>query len=175
MAQRLAAHRSFAPDPDNVFLAAGAGGAISILLEAFINSGDAILVEEFTYMGSLRMMLERCAQPIHIPCDDGGMLPDALNTLHQAGRRAKFVRVVPVYRNPLGFTVMERELAQITGPETALYSTGGISPRLFKSVAAQAQLVFPTPDTPPATPDEISAFCREHHIVNRCDATLDAL
>ena len=29
------------------------GGAISIFLEAFINPCDAILVEEFTYIGSL--------------------------------------------------------------------------------------------------------------------------
>ena len=65
---------------------------------------------------------------------------------------------------PIQFARMEREVAQITGPETALYSTGGISPRLFKSVAAQAQLVFPAPDTPPATPDDIAALCREHHI-----------
>ena len=111
VAQRLAANRSFAPHPDDVFLADGAGGAISILLEAFINPGDAVLVEEFTYMGSLRMMLERGAEPVHIPCDDDGMLPDALddtvNTLHQAGRRAKFVWTIPVYQNPLGFTVSE--------------------------------------------------------------------
>ena len=111
VAQRLAANRSFAPHPDDVFLADGAGGAISILLEAFINPGDAVLVEEFTYMGSLRMMLERGAEPVHIPCDDDGMLPDALdealNTLHQAGRRAKFVWMIPVYQNPLGFTVSE--------------------------------------------------------------------
>ena len=111
VAQRLADRRSFAPDPDDVFLADGAGGAISILLEAFINPGDAILVEEFTYMGSLRMMLERGAEPIHIPCDDDGMRPDALddalNTLHRAGRRAKFVWMIPVYQNPLGFTVSE--------------------------------------------------------------------
>ena len=65
---------------------------------------------------------------------------------------------------PFQFARMEREVAQITGPETALYSTGGISPRLFPSVAAQAQLVFPDPDTPPATPDDIAAFCREHDI-----------
>ena len=111
VAQRLAARRSFAPHPDDVFLADGAGGAISILLEAFINPGDAVLVEEFTYMGSLRMMLERGAEPVHIPCDDDGMLPDALddtlNALHRDGRRAKFVWLIPVYQNPLGFTVSE--------------------------------------------------------------------
>jgi len=63
-----------------VFISDGAGGAISIILDSFINPGDVLLVEEFTYMGSLRMMLERGAEPIHVLCDHDGMLPDALKT-----------------------------------------------------------------------------------------------
>ena len=110
-ARRLAANRGFDAAPDDVFISDGAGGAIAILLEAFINPGDPILVEEFTYMGSLRMMLERGAEPIHIAGDADGMRPDALDdalkSLDNAGRRAKFVWLIPVYQNPLGFTVPE--------------------------------------------------------------------
>lgn len=120
VAQRLAANRGFDADPADVFISDGAGGAISILLEAFINPGDAILVEEFTYMGSLRMMLERGAEPIHIAGDDDGMTPaaldDALAALERSGRRAKFVWLIPVYQNPLGFTTPEarrRELLAV--------------------------------------------------------------
>ena len=62
-------------------------------------------------MGSLRMMLERGAEPVHVPGDDDGMLPDALDdalkSLDNAGRRAKFVWMIPVFQNPLGFTVSE--------------------------------------------------------------------
>ena len=62
-------------------------------------------------MGSLRMMMERGAEPIHVTCDDDGMLPDALEdtlaSLENSGRRAKFVWTIPVYQNPLGFTVSE--------------------------------------------------------------------
>ena len=109
--RRLAANRGFDAAPDDVFISDGAGGAITILLESFINPGDPILVEEFTYMGSLRMMLERGAEPVHVPGDDDGMLPDALDdalkSLDNAGRRAKFVWMIPVFQNPLGFTVSE--------------------------------------------------------------------
>ena len=108
VAERLASNRGFNASPDDVFISDGAGGAISIILDSFINPGDAVLVEEFTYMGSLRMMLERGAEPIHVACDDDGMLPDALEdaltTLDGAGRRPKFVWMIPVYQNPLGFT-----------------------------------------------------------------------
>ena len=108
VAQRLTDNRGFNASPDDVFISDGAGGAISIILDSFINPGDAVLVEEFTYMGSLRMMLERGADPIHVACDDDGMLPDALEdalqTLQNANRRPKFVWMIPVYQNPLGFT-----------------------------------------------------------------------
>ena len=111
IAERLAANRGYAVSPGDVFISDGAGGAIAIVLESFINPGDAVLVEEFTYMGSLRMMMERGAEPIHVACDDDGILPDALEdtlaSLESSGRRAKFVWTIPVYQNPLGFTVSE--------------------------------------------------------------------
>ena len=111
IAERLAANRGYEVSPGDVFISDGAGGAIAIVLESFINPGDAVLVEEFTYMGSLRMMMERGAEPIHVACDDDGILPDALEdtlaSLESSGRRAKFVWTIPVYQNPLGFTVSE--------------------------------------------------------------------
>ena len=111
VAERLAANRGFNASPDDVFISDGAGGAINIILDSFINPGDAVLVEEFTYMGSLRMMLERGAEPVHVLCDENGMLPDALEdalaSLANAGRTPKFVWMIPVYQNPLGFTPPE--------------------------------------------------------------------
>ncbi len=117
IAERLAANRGYQVSPNDVFISDGAGGAIAIVLESFINPGDAVLVEEFTYMGSLRMMMERGAEPVHVPCDGDGMLPDALEdalaSLESAGRRAKFVWTIPVYQNPLGFTVPEARRREI--------------------------------------------------------------
>ena len=111
IAQRLASNRGFNASPDDVFIADGAGGSITILLDSFINPGDPVLVEEFTYMGSLRMMMERGAEPIHVPSDEDGMLPDAvddiLKSLDGEGRRAKFIWTIPVFQNPLGYTVSE--------------------------------------------------------------------
>lgn len=111
IARRLADNRGFHAAPDDVFITDGAGGAIAIILEAFINPGDPVLVEEFTYLGSLRMMLERGAEPIHVPGDADGMRPDAaadiLQSLAAAGRRAKFIWTIPVFQNPQGYTMPE--------------------------------------------------------------------
>jgi aspartate aminotransferase len=46
VAERLAANRGFNASPDDVFISDGAGGAINIILDSFINPGDAVLVEE---------------------------------------------------------------------------------------------------------------------------------
>ena len=40
VAERLAANRGFHASPDDVFISDGAGGAISIILDSFINPGD---------------------------------------------------------------------------------------------------------------------------------------
>ena len=48
-------------DVDNVFLSCGAGGAIETVLNAFIDPGDVVMVEEYSYLGTLRMLLERRA------------------------------------------------------------------------------------------------------------------
>lgn len=109
IARRLAEQREFHASADDIFITDGAGGAIAVILEAFINPGDPVLVEEFTYLGSLRMMLERGAEPIHVPGDADGMRPDAaadiLQSLAAAGRRAKFIWTIPVYQNPQGYTM----------------------------------------------------------------------
>ncbi len=63
-----------------------------------------------------------------------------------------------------GFTRMEQELATIIGSETALYATSGLSPRLTEKALTKANLVFPNPSAPPATPETVARFCREHHI-----------
>ena len=96
-------------DLDNVFLSDGAGGAIRSILGAFIDPGDIVLQEEFSYLGTLRMLLEKRAEVIHIPTDDDGMDTDALERTVKAlaaqGKRPKMIYTISVYQNPMGVTL----------------------------------------------------------------------
>ena len=98
-----------------------------------------------------------------------------LNAGLDAGRPSIIVTFRPYWvATPEQFIRIEQSLAAITGPETAVYSTDGLSPRLTAAILAQATLAFPNPDPLPARPDAVARFCRKHHIAKlwRYDAPL---
>ena len=101
--------RGFDTTSESVFLSEGASGAIKCILDAFIDPGNIVLVEEFTYLGTLRMLLEREAQVIHIPTDDRGMNTDILEStisqLVSKNKHPKMIITIPIYQNPMGMTL----------------------------------------------------------------------
>ena len=107
--QYLKETRGFETSVDSVFLSAGAGGAIRSIVDAFIDPGDIVLMEEFSYLGTLRMLLQRRAQVIHVPTDGQGMNTDALETAVQnlivQGKHPKMIYTISVYQNPMGMTL----------------------------------------------------------------------
>ena len=125
IAQSLMENRGIKTSVDSIFLSGGAGGAIGCILDAFIDPGDVALVEEFTYMGTLSMLLSRRARVIHVPTDEHGMDTDALEStvkgLVSQGTQPKMIYVISVYQNPMGVTLsLERrrhmvEIAQRYG------------------------------------------------------------
>ena len=96
-------------DIEDIFLSDGAGGAIRKLVDAFIDAGDIVLAEEFTYSGTLNMLLSKRAEVIHVESDSDGMDPDALEAeikrLAAGGRKPKFIYTISVYQNPSGSTL----------------------------------------------------------------------
>ena len=109
IAQRLGEGRKLDASVDSVFLSGGAGGAIQTILDALIDPGDIVLVEEFCYLGTLNALLGRRAQVVHVPTDDRGMDTDALEStvksLVSRGQRPKLIYTISVYQNPMGVTL----------------------------------------------------------------------
>jgi 2-aminoadipate transaminase len=109
IARDLEKKRGVETGPDSIFLSGGAGGAIQVIRDAFIDPGDIVLVEEFTYLGTLKALLERRAQVVHIPTDQEGMDTDALEStvrdLISQGKRPKLIYTISVYQNPMGMTL----------------------------------------------------------------------
>ncbi len=88
-----------------------------------------------------------------------------LNAAVNAGRPSIIVTFRPYWvAAPEKLARMERDLAAITGPETAIYSTDGLSPRLTEKILKQATPIFPDPAAPPATHEAVAQFCQKHHI-----------
>lgn len=80
-----------------------------MLAEALLDPGDIVLTEDFVYSGTLATLRRFRADIRGVPCDEDGMLPDALESAIQTaisgGARPKFIYTIPVFQNPQGWTV----------------------------------------------------------------------
>ena len=111
IAQRLLENRGIEVPIESIFLSSGAGGAIGTIVDGFIDPGATVLVEEFTYSGTLNMMLSHRANVVHVPTYEDGMDPDALEAaikdLNAKGVQPKLIYTISVFQNPMGITMSE--------------------------------------------------------------------
>ncbi len=115
VAEKLARDRNMKTHPDNIVLTAGSGEAIAMLIAALTDPGDVLLTEEYVYLGTLRAMRRFGADVRSVKCDADGIIPEELETtlagLAAAGQPVKFLYTIPVFQNPLGWTMsLERRL-----------------------------------------------------------------
>ena len=99
-------------DKENIFLSSGAGGSIQTLIDAFIYNGDVVMMEEFSYHGSLNMFLRKGANPVHIKMDENGMdtnvLEEEIIKKIAENNKPKFIYTIPIYQNPTGVTLSHK-------------------------------------------------------------------
>jgi 2-aminoadipate transaminase len=118
--QRFARNHGMAPPIEEIVLTAGSMQALGLLAQAFIKPGEPVVVEEFTYSGTLSAFRRHGADLVGVPLDDDGMrmdaLDDALTRLEREGRPARFVYTIASHQNPTGSIMPEarrRELLEI--------------------------------------------------------------
>ncbi|HWI64903.1 MAG TPA: PLP-dependent aminotransferase family protein [Symbiobacteriaceae bacterium] len=111
LAERLTADRNPA-GPDDILLVNGSQHALDLLAKAFIDPGDAVLVENPTYLGALQAFRPYAPNIIPVPTDEEGMVPEHLEALI-AKEHPKFVYVMPTFQNPRGTTMSLRRREQL--------------------------------------------------------------
>lgn len=83
----------------------------------FLDPGDVVLAEGPTYVGALGVFQAAQAQVVHVPMDEDGLVPEALEAaiadLARAGRRVKFLYTIPTYQNPTGVTLSEERRERV--------------------------------------------------------------
>jgi 2-aminoadipate transaminase len=96
---------------DDLLITSGSQQALTLVSGVLLEPGDRVLVEEPSYLAALQCFALTGAQAIPIPCDDGGLDPDALEALI-AEHRPTLLYTVPTFHNPTGRTLsLERRLA----------------------------------------------------------------
>ncbi|MFB9192456.1 PLP-dependent aminotransferase family protein [Actinomadura verrucosospora] len=102
---------------DDVVVTVGAQQALDLITKIFVDPGDVVLAEAPSYVGALGTFASYQADVVHVPLDEGGLVPSALREtlarLRAQGRRVKFLYTVPTFQNPAGVTLTTARRAQI--------------------------------------------------------------
>ena len=97
---------------EEVLVTTGSQQALGLIASALLDPGDAVLVEDPTYLAALQSFGLADARPVAIPSDADGPLPDAL--LERARtHHAKAVYLIPTFQNPTGRTMPAERRAAI--------------------------------------------------------------
>jgi 2-aminoadipate transaminase len=96
--------RGLPTDPDEILVTSGSQQALTLIAAVLLEPGDAVLVEEPSYLAALQCFQMAGARLIPVPCDDDGLDPGALEELVRR-ERPKLLYTVPNFHNPTGRTL----------------------------------------------------------------------
>ncbi|MDR1570230.1 MAG: PLP-dependent aminotransferase family protein [Oscillospiraceae bacterium] len=89
----------------------GSTQSIDLICKALINPGDAIIVENPSFLGAFQTMRLYQARLIPAETDERGVIPDALEDAIKR-EHPKFIYLIPTFQNPTGVTLpLERREA----------------------------------------------------------------
>jgi DNA-binding transcriptional MocR family regulator len=87
--------------PDEILITNGAQQAIELVFRAFIDPGDAVVIEEPTYTGALSVLGALGARVVGVPIDADGIRSDLLAAALER-HRPRLIYVQPTFHNPTG-------------------------------------------------------------------------
>ncbi|MGQ9626582.1 MAG: aminotransferase-like domain-containing protein [Anaerolineae bacterium] len=94
---------------ENVLITTGGMQGLDLACKLLVEPGDAVLVETPAYSNGLAAIHNYGGQPCHVPGDDEGLLPEAVEeavmALRREGRPVKLIYTVPTFQNPGGTTM----------------------------------------------------------------------
>ena len=97
-------HRGIEVSEENLLVTTGSQSVLDAVGKILISRGEVVGVESPTYLGALQAFAPYEPLYASIPCDEGGVIPEALEQLlrHQV---IKFIYLVPTFQNPTGRTL----------------------------------------------------------------------
>lgn len=89
---------------DTVLPTTGSTSGMDLLLKAFVNPGDTVLVESPTFLGNMQTINLYQANLVPVESDEGGVV---LESLEEAAARykPKLLYIIPTFQNPSGRTL----------------------------------------------------------------------
>jgi 2-aminoadipate transaminase len=103
-------------DPDGLVVTTGSQQGLDLVARVVVDPGDAVVVGDPDYLGSLQALRSHGARLVAVPMDGDGLRTDDLADLLADGLRPKLVYVVTNFHNPTGATLAverRRQLADL--------------------------------------------------------------
>jgi 2-aminoadipate transaminase len=97
----LLEERGIKTHADVVCITSGCQQGIDLAAKVFVAAGDAVLVEQPSFLGALEAFRARGARVVGVPIEQDGLRVDALPGLIQR-HRPKLLYCMPTYQNPTG-------------------------------------------------------------------------
>jgi len=132
---------------DDVLITSGSGQGIDLVNKLFLEPGDTVILEEFTYGGALTKLQRLGVNVVGAPLDDDGLridaLADILADLGHKGVVPKYVYTIPTIQNPTGSILPLERRRQLL----ALAKKHGVA--IFED-ECYADLIWGETDPPPS-------------------------
>jgi len=139
--------------PDNSMVLSGSQQGLDLAAKVFLEPGDALVVEEPSYMGALQVFAAAGARILGVPLDEEGLRVDILEQI-LSRYHPKFIYTLPTFQNPSGITMSilrRRELLKLAyrfhvpiledDPYSELYYEGERMPSL-KSMDNHGYVIY---------------------------------
>jgi len=97
----LLRERGLSVASDEIVITSGVTQGMSLIAQTLARPGDAVLVEQPTYLGLLNILNAQGLRAVGVPIDEDGMIVDGLERLILA-HRPRFIYTIPVFQNPSG-------------------------------------------------------------------------
>jgi DNA-binding transcriptional MocR family regulator len=102
---------------DDIVITTGSQHGLDLVSSLFLDPGDVVLAEGPSYVGALGVFRARQAHIEHVYTDLEGISPEALNStierVQAAGKKIKFLYLVPNFANPSGVTLSANRRSKV--------------------------------------------------------------
>jgi 2-aminoadipate transaminase len=107
--QRFERNNRVRPPLDDIVITNGAMQGLQLSAQGLAKPGDCVILEEFEYVGTIRVFKQYGLELVPVPLDDEGMRMDALQEVLERqiriGRKPAFIYTTSTYQNPTGTTL----------------------------------------------------------------------
>jgi DNA-binding transcriptional MocR family regulator len=93
--------RGISAGPDEIVITSGVTQGMSLIAHTLARPGDAVIVEQPTYLGLLNVLSAQGIRAVGVPVDEEGLVVEALEPLILE-HRPRFIYTIPVFQNPSG-------------------------------------------------------------------------